>query len=240
MPRNLVQKDTPRNLETYQVMADPASPSDPNQDRPSPKARTCLENSLLEQPNFGYRLAASHQTYPSAATTNPFMALEKLNPEAEDFRYTQGESSESWAFQANRKQAPRNASPRQALPHSPTHVPTQDFTLGSRRKRTRSEVHNSFFTSLGIPVPPGQEHARARVWPVLSRERDNQKEILVNIKNNDSPNLPLHIRCMSASEEEWTLGSALEDLTRNVETELKEKILRFNLSLKGRLALEWS
>ncbi|CAM6009345.1 unnamed protein product [Sphagnum balticum] len=202
-PRNLIQKDTPGNLETNQV-------------------------------------DSFSSDIPSAATTNPFAALEKLNPEAEDLRYTQGESSESWAFQASRKQAPRDASPRQALPHSPTHVPTQDFTPGSRRKRTCSEVHNSFFTSLGIPVPPGQEHARARVWPVLSRERDNQKEILVNVKSNDSPNLPLHIRCMSASEKEWTSASALEDLTRNVEIELEEKILRFSLSLKGRLALEWS
>jgi len=74
----------------------------------------------------------------------------------------------------------------------------------------------------------------------LSRERDNQKEILVNVKGNDLPNLPLHIRCMSASEEEWTSASALEDLTRSVESELEEKILRFSLSLKGRLALEWS
>jgi hypothetical protein len=56
----------------------------------------------------------------------------------------------------------------------------------------------------------------------LSRERDNQKEILVNIKSNDLPNLPLHIRCMNASEEEWTPASALEDLTRSVESELEE------------------
>jgi hypothetical protein len=93
---------------------------------------------------------------------------------------------------------------------------------------------------LGISIPPGQEFARASVWPVLSRERDNQKKILVNIKSNDLPNLPLHIRCMSASKEEWTPASALEDLTRSVESELEEKILRFSLSLKGRLALEWS
>jgi hypothetical protein len=45
---------------------------------------------------------------------------------------------------------------------------------------------------------------------------------------------------MSASEEEWTPASALEDLTRSVKSELEEKILRFSLSLKGRLALEWS
>ncbi len=98
----------------------------------------------------------------------------------------------------------------------------------------------SFFTSLGIFVPPGQEFARARVWPVLSRERDDQKEILVNVKNNEQSNLPLHIRCMSASEEEWTPMSTLEDLAKSIESEFEEKILRFSVSLKGRLALEWN
>jgi hypothetical protein len=164
--------------------------------------------------------------------------LETINPEEEDLKHTQEEMGERWVFQAGRKLAPRFVSPGKAPPPSLTHTPTQDCVSGSRRKRTRSKVHNSFFTSLGISVPPGQEFARARVWPVLSRERDNQKEILVNIKGNDLPNLPLHIRCMSASEEEWTPASALENLTRDVESELEEKILRFNLSLKGRLALE--
>jgi hypothetical protein len=74
----------------------------------------------------------------------------------------------------------------------------------------------------------------------LSRERDEQREILVSVKNKDLPNLPLHIRCTSASEEEWTPMSALEELTRDVESELEENILRFSLSLKGRLTLEWS
>jgi hypothetical protein len=45
---------------------------------------------------------------------------------------------------------------------------------------------------------------------------------------------------MRASEDNWTPASALEDLTRSVESELEEKILRFSLSLKRRLALEWS
>ncbi len=44
---------------------------------------------------------------------------------------------------------------------------------------------------------------------------------------------------MSASEKEWTPTSAFEELIKSVELELEEKILRFNLSLKGRLALEW-
>jgi hypothetical protein len=221
-------------------MADPTTPPGFRQGKLSPTARTRPENPLLEQPKFGYRLEAPLQTYLSAANANPFVALETINLEEEDLKHTQEETGERWVFQASRKQAPRFVSPGKAPPPSPTHTLTQDCASGSRRKRTRSEVHNSFFTSLGIFVPPGQEFARARVWPVLSRERNNQKEILVNVKSNDLPNLPLHIRCMSASEEEWTPVSALEDLTRSVESELEEKILKFSLSFKGRLALEWS
>ncbi len=233
-------KDTSGSLETDQAMADPTTPPGFRQGKLNPTARTRPENLLLEQPNFGYRLEALHQSYLSAANTNPFAALETINPEEEDLKHTQEETGERWVFQASRKQAPRFVSPGKTPPPSPTHTPTQDCASGSRRKRTRSEVHYSFFTSLGISVPPGQEFARASVWPVFSRERDNQKEILVNVKSNDLPNLPLHIRCMSASEEKWTPTSALEDLTRSIESELEEKIFRFNLSLKGCLALEWS
>ncbi|CAK9200724.1 unnamed protein product [Sphagnum troendelagicum] len=166
--------------------------------------------------------------------------LETIEPEEENLKHIQEEAGKRLVFQAGRMQAHRATPPGQASPRSPTHTPKQDCASGSRRKRTHSEMHMSFFTSLGISIPPGQEFARARVWPVLSRERDNQREILVNVKNNELPNLPLHIRCMSASEEEWTPMSALEDLTRSVESELEEKILGFSLSLKERLALEWS
>ncbi len=75
---------------------------------------------------------------------------------------------------------------------------------------------------------------------MLSRERNNQKEILVNVKSNDLPSLPLHLKCIGTLEEEWTPASVLTDLTKNVEAELEGKILRFSLNLKGRLALEWS
>jgi hypothetical protein len=221
-------------------MADPTTPPGTREGKLSPTARTRPENPLLEQPNFGYRSEAPHQTYFSAANANPFAALEKLNPEEEDLKHTQEEMGERWVFQAGRKLAPRFVSPGKAPPPSPTHTPTQDCVSGSKRKRTRSEVHNSFFTSLGISVPPGQEFARTKIWPVLSRERDEQREILVCVKNKDLPNLPLHIRCTSASEEEWTPMSALEELTRDVESELEENILRFSLSLKGRFTLEWS
>jgi hypothetical protein len=185
-------------------------------------------------------MATPHQTYLSIANANPFMALEALSLEVEGPKDAQGKLGEIWSFQASKKQSSRIVSLRQTLPQSPAPASIQDLTPGSRRKRTHSEVHSSFFTSLGIPVPPRQEHARAIVWPMLSTERNNQKEILVNVKSNDSPSLLLHLRCIGTPEEEWTPTSALADLTRNVEAELEGKILRFSLNLKGCLALEWS
>jgi hypothetical protein len=223
-------------------MADPTSPLGLNQVRPNTRVETppAIAHLQAEQPNFGYRLATTHQTYLSTANANPFTALEVLNPEAEGPKDAQGKLGETWTFQASKKQSSRIVSPRKTLLQSPAPAPIQDPTPGSGRKRTRSEVHSSFFTSLGILVPPGQEHAKAIVWPVLSRERNNQKEILVDVKSNDSPSLPLHLRCIGTPEEEWTPASALADLTRNVEAELEGKILKFSLNLKGHLALEWS
>jgi len=173
-------------------------------------------------------MATPHQTHLSAANANPFTALEALSPKAEGPKDAQGKLGEIWTFQASKKQSSRIVSPRQTLPQSPAPASIHDLTPGSGRKRTHSEVHSSFFISLGIPVPPGQEHARAIVWPVLSRKRNNQKEILVNVKSNDSPSLPLHLRCTRTPEEEWTPESALADLTRNVKAELEGKILRFS------------
>jgi len=149
-------------------MANPTTPPGTRQGKLSPTAKTRPESPLLEQPNFGYRLEAPHQTYFSAANANPFAALEKLNPEEEDLKHTQEEMGDRWVFQAGRKLAPRFVSPGKAPPpppppSSPTRTPTQDSASGSKRKRTRSEVHRSFFTSLGISVPPGEEFARVRI-----------------------------------------------------------------------------
>jgi len=103
-----------------------------------------------------------------------------------------------------------------------------------------SDVHCSYFTSLGISSPPGQEHARVRIWPVLSREKNAQKELLIYAKNNALPGFPLSIRITGSSEEEWTHASALEDITRSIKSELEDKILRYSLNLKDYLSLEWS
>jgi len=190
--------------------------------------------------NFGFQEANIHQAPYSAANTNPFAALEAVNLEAEDAKDNQEDLKESWTFQGRKKHTPRIALPRQALLQSPTPTPNHEVTPGGRRKRMHSEVHRSYFTSLGISVPPGQEHARTRIWPVLSKEKNDQKEILIYAKNNSPLNLSLNIRIMGSSEEEWTHVSALADITQRIESELEEKVLRYNLNLKDRLSLELS
>jgi hypothetical protein len=156
-PRNRCLKATSGTSKAEQDMADPTSPPGLNQVRPNTRVETCptIAHPQGEQPNFGYRMATPHQTYLSVANANPFTALEALSPEAEGPKDAQGKLGEIWTFQASKKQSPRIVSPRQTLPQSLAPASLQDLIPGSGRKRTRSEVHSSFFTSLGILVPPG-------------------------------------------------------------------------------------
>ncbi len=98
-------------------------------------------------------------------------------------------------------------------------------------------MHCSYFTSLGISSPPGQEHARARIWPILSREKNTQKEILIYNRNNALLGLLLSIRIMGSPEEEWTHATTLADITQNIESELEDKIFRYSLNLKDCFSL---
>jgi hypothetical protein len=213
-----------------------------NHDRPNLVTRRHLESAYTSKAklNFGFREANSHQALYSVANTNPFVALEAVNPEAEDAKDNQEDLRESWTIQGRKKHTPRITSPRPALPQSPTPTPNHEVTPRGRRKRMHSEVHRSYFTSLSISVPPGQKHARTRIWLVLSREKNDQKEILVYARNNSLPSLPLKIKITGSSEEEWTHASALVDITQSTESELEDKVLRYSLNLKDRVSLEWS
>ncbi len=101
-------------------------------------------------------------------------------------------------------------------------------------------MHCSYFTSLGISSPLGQGHARARIWSVLSREKNAQKEFLIYTRNNALPGLPLGIRITGSPEEEWTHATALVDITQSIKSELEDKILKYSLNFKDCLSLEWS
>jgi hypothetical protein len=101
-------------------------------------------------------------------------------------------------------------------------------------------VPPSFFTSLGITIPQDREPLRARVWPVLAREKNARKEILVHSKSQEKPSLLASIRITGPAGAEWNCESAWADLTQRLKMELEEKILRYKLSLKDRPKLEWS
>jgi hypothetical protein len=63
-----------------------------------------------------------------------------------------------------------------------------------KRAQTYSKLHQSFFTSLGIFLPANVDFCRAWVWPILTREKGPQKEVLIHFKNQTFPNLPIGIR----------------------------------------------
>ncbi len=63
--------------------------------------------------------------------------------------------------------------------------------------------------------------------------------MLVHVRNQTPPDLPLGIRVTSPPEERWTQTSAREDLVLRLEAELEEKILRYKLAVKDNLHLEW-
>jgi hypothetical protein len=122
--------------------------------------------------NFGLQNVGSPLSTHLVTNANPFAVLEATNPEAEEEKDDLGERKDNWTFQGKKKHTPKITSPRQVLPQIPTPSSDHDVTPGGRRKRMHSDMHCSYFTSLGIAHPPDQEHTRARIWPVLSREKN--------------------------------------------------------------------
>jgi len=147
---------------------------------------------------------------------------------------------EGWSFQGQRKHTLKLASPRPDSKQVPARTPQQEPTPGGKRQQFHSEVHTSYFSSLGIDIPSNGEPFRARIWPVLTRDKNSIKETLVYSKNQARPSLPLSLRITGLTEAEWTQDSAWADLTQRLETELEEKVLRYKLTIKTRPLLEWS
>jgi hypothetical protein len=164
------------------------------------------------------------------------------NKEAERHIRPQVEIMEGWSFQGKKRHIPKLASPRQETTQLFFHTLQRDARPGGKRGLMHSEVHPSFFTSLGIPAPPNKEPFRTRIWLVLVREKNSQKETLVHSKNQALPSLPLSIRITGpaeAAEVEWSPSSAWADLIQRIELELEEKILKFKFSITKKPQLEW-
>jgi hypothetical protein len=104
-------------------------------------------------------------------------------------------------------------------------------------------VHQSYFTSLGISALANKEPFKVRIWPVLFRKKDDQKEVLMHSKPHTLPSLPLSIRYVGPAiepEAEWIPNSAWANLIHQAELELEEQILRFKFTISKRPQLEWS
>jgi hypothetical protein len=69
-----------------------------------------------------------------------------------------------------------------------------------------SELHQSFFTSLGIPLLANA------VWPVLTREKGPQNEVLIHSKNQALLNFPIGIKITRDEGEDWSSKSSMGKL----------------------------
>ncbi len=162
--------------------------------------------------NFGITSSAITPADGKTASDNPFAKtgeeahrtdrLQKLN---EDLRG-------GWTFQGRKKLSIRIVSPRhdptEHLSHTPKLFSMPGSMLGGKRGQTHSELHHSYFESLGIPDPAGQDFCKARVWPILSRDKNERKKILIHARNQGPPDLPISIRVASPPKDRWTQASA--------------------------------
>jgi hypothetical protein len=117
---------------------------------------------------------------------------------------------------------------------------TSKHSPKGKRGQTYLKLHQSFFTSLGIPFPTNADLYKTRVWPVLTREKGPQKEVLIYSKNQALPNLPIGIKIIGDVGEDWSSKPAMEKLIQHIAIGLEENILRHKLLLKDQLSLEWS
>ncbi|CAM6074849.1 unnamed protein product [Sphagnum tenellum] len=171
------------------------------------------------------------------ATPNPFATPGKKSKEDPDLSEPPVEPTGSSIFQGKKRNTSTRAPTRQESPQVFLHTPQRDATPGGKRGLLHSEVHQSYFTSLGISTLANKEPFRVRIWLVLIREKDDQKEVLMHSKPYTLPNLPLSIRFVRPAiepEAEWTPNTAWADLIHQVELELEEQILRFKFTISKR------
>jgi hypothetical protein len=195
------------------------------------------------KPSLGFPAREGPQRATREATSNPFATLGEKGREVRGPSEPPGESMEDWIFQGRKRNAPIWASPIQEPPQALLRSPQRDVTLGGKRGLLDSKVHQSYFTSLGISVPANKEPFRARFWPVLTREKDTQREMLMHSKMHTLSSLPLSIRYTRLADEpeaEWTPNATWTDLIHRIQVELEEQILRFKLNISERPQLEWS
>jgi hypothetical protein len=73
---------------------------------------------------------------------------------------------------------------------------------------------------------------KAQVLPVLTREKGDQKEVLIHSRNQALPSLPIGIRITGDGGEDWSSKPAMDELIQHIVTGLEENVLRHKLLLK--------
>jgi hypothetical protein len=147
-----------------------------------PEEATTPKNKLY----FGLHELNGYQAKKTEANTNPFASSDEGSRGVDLRTMTQEDTLEGWSFQGRRKHAPKLASPRPETHHTLPRTPQQETMPGGKRVQLHdSEVHPSYFSSLGITIPDNGEPFRARIWPILVREKNAQKQTLVHSKNQN-------------------------------------------------------
>jgi len=123
--------------------------------------------------SFGIPRVANPQALTLEANANPFTSPNEGNRGAELCNKLLEDVVEGWSFQGRRRHAPKLASPCQELHQPLPRTPQLETTPRGKRGQLHFEVHPSFFTSLDIFVPPNREFFRAKVWPILVREKNS-------------------------------------------------------------------
>jgi len=130
-----------------------------------------------------------------------------------------------WTFQAKKKTKERVDTIRPDSNQSPHPSTRASIAPGGKRGQTYSKLHQSFFTSLGIPLPTNVDLCRARVRLVLTREKGPQKEVLIHSRNQALPNLPIGIIITGDGREDWSSKPAMDELIQHIAIGLEENVL---------------
>jgi hypothetical protein len=125
------------------------------------------------------------------ADLNPFEVLNGENEHSDFLRKIPEELEGGWTFQGKKKNKVKIDTIRPESNQSPHPSTSASIAPGGKRGQTYLELHPSFFTSLGIPLPTNVDVYRARVWPILTREKGPQKEVIIHSRNQALPNFQL-------------------------------------------------
>jgi hypothetical protein len=201
-----------RNGQSDHEMSDPPESAACPKTEPHTKKEQCSTSTLTPiKPPFDFPTRVGPKRETREETFNPFATPEKKGKEAPGPSDPPSESMEGWVFQGKKMNAPIRAPPKQESPQAFLRTPQKDVTLSGKRGRLHSEVHQSYLTSLGISVSTNKEPFRVRFWPVLTRDKDTQREMLMHSKSHTLPSLPLSIRYSGPAgelEAGWTPNEA--------------------------------